>query len=171
MNEAIVNRLASVLDEAKKSILTSRHGECLTVNTKVAYVDRSYNGTATFVKGTTVGIFANLVVFIKGKESDEDPCYGYSMFIDLEKNEDAEVLFNTEHEEFLAQIKKLTDELAASDDAEATVKRLSDEADREAMAELAKFEDSLKRTKKLALIATVGVIVLLLAVVILNGIL
>ena len=96
----IINALSGILSDSKEEILNTPHGDRLTVNTRVAYVDKAYNCSDTFIEGTSVGILANLVVFIKGAESDEDPCYGHSMFIDLENKIDANTQLTSEANEF-----------------------------------------------------------------------
>ena len=166
----IIKALSGILADSKEEILNTPHGDHLTVNTRVAYVDKAYNCSDSFIEGTSIGILANLVVFIKGAESDEDPCYGYSMFINLEKKVDANTQITSEANEFLGIIADFTDALKAAGDPEAVLRRFSEQADEHAAQELAKFEESLKKTKKIALIATAGVIVLMIAVLVLNTI-
>jgi hypothetical protein len=164
----IIKTLNGILSDSKEDILNTPHGERLTVNTRVAYVDKAYNCSDTFIKGTSIGILANLVVFIKGAENDEDPCYGYSMFIDLEKNTNTDTQLISEANEFLGMLADFTDELKATDDPEAVLKRFSEQADERAAEELVKFEESLNKTKKIAIIATACIIVLMIAVLVLK---
>ena len=164
----IINALSGILSDSKEEILNTPHGDRLTVNTRVAYVDKAYNCSDTFIEGTSVGILANLVVFIKGAESDEDPCYGHSMFIDLENKIDANTQLTSEVNEFHGMLADFTSELKTTSDPDAVLKRYSAQADERAAEELKKFEESLKKTKKIALFATAGVILLLIAVLVLK---
>ena len=147
-NKTFEQLLSEVLADAREKILNAKGGDSLTVTTGVSYVDRNLGEHKEFIAGTTNAIFASLTAYVKGKETEEDHAYGYTMMIDLEKK-DAQPMeqFESERDEFVADIDRFTALLTECDDVAALIKRESDAADAEAKALMDKFNADMKKIK------------------------
>ena len=147
-NKKFEELLGEVLAEAKEKILNTSGGDTLTVQTSVSYVDRELGEHNEFIPGRTNAIFASLTVYVKGAESEEDPAYGYTMMLDLEKKDLAPMeQFDNEKNEFVADTDRFIALLAESDDIPALIKKESDAADLEAKALMEKFNADMRKIK------------------------
>ena len=170
LNEGLIEQLKQILKENEEKVLATRHGSELTTKTYIEFMDRDFNETPTFVEGKSVGLFASLSVYVAGKESEEDPCYGYSMIFDFEeKNAEPEAVLERERAEFESEINRFVEALEETDDAADLIYRESEEADKEAKEALTQLEDTLKKTKKYTVIGFAVIIALFIALIIIKG--
>ena len=147
-NKKFEELLGEVLATTKEKILAAKGGDTLTVLTDVSYVDRSLGESKIFIAGKTNAIFASVTVYIKGKESDEDPAYGYTMMIDLEKKDLLPMdQFEAEKNEFVADTDRFIALIAESDDIPAVIKAESEAAEEETKAIMEKFNADMKKIK------------------------
>ncbi len=162
MNENLNVKLQAVLDEAREKLLKTRHGDRLTVTTDISYTDKNCDETDTFVDGKSTGMYAGVTVYIKGFESDEDHCYGYSMMFDFEERRaDPDTVFQNERDDFTREIDRFIGELDKTDDPAALIQKESEQAECEASEALEELEQSLKKDmKKIILFAVIGIVVI-----------
>ncbi|MBR2650983.1 MAG: hypothetical protein IKD45_04915 [Clostridia bacterium] len=170
MKGKLVPTLEEILRRTREKIEKGRHGAVLTVKTEITFIDNVYDETPEFVQGKSTGVCASLTVYVKDREADEDPCYGYSMILDFEKKgADPEAELERERQEFETEMDRFTALLEASDDPYTVIAAESEAADREAEEALREFNAAMKKIKVYTVIAIAVAVVIVLAIGLANA--